>query len=114
MSDCLFCKMANGEIHPDIVHEDDEILAFRDISPQAPTHVLIIPKKHISTLNDAQPDDAALLGRLLLVGRQIAQESGVAEDGYRLVTNCNAAAGQSVFHIHVHLLAGRQMSWPPG
>lgn len=112
MSDCLFCKMAAGEIKPSIVFEDDEILAFNDIAPQAPIHILIIPKKHIATLNDA--DDALLLGKLMQTAAQLAKKLGVAESGYRTVINCNAQGGQAVYHLHVHLLAGRQMLWPAG
>jgi histidine triad (HIT) family protein len=114
MSDCLFCKMVSGEIQPDVVYEDDQVLAFRDISPQAPTHVLVIPKKHISTSNDIQPEDAQLIGALYLAAKQVAADEGVAEEGYRTVMNCNAGAGQAVFHIHLHLLGGRPMRWPPG
>ncbi len=114
MKDCLFCRMVAGEIVPDRVYEDDEILAFRDINPQAPLHVLVIPKRHIDTTNDLVDDDAGLVGRLILIARKIAVTAGVDEVGYRLVINCNAGAGQSVFHLHVHLLAGRCLSWPPG
>ncbi|HBE91507.1 MAG TPA: histidine triad nucleotide-binding protein [Gammaproteobacteria bacterium] len=114
MSDCLFCKMVSGEIQPDTVYEDDDILAFNDINPHAPTHVLIIPKRHIATLNDTSTDDTELMGRLTMVATGLAKEAGFADDGYRIVMNCNSAAGQSVFHIHMHLLAGRSMSWPPG
>jgi histidine triad (HIT) family protein len=112
MSDCLFCKMVAGEITPSIVFEDDEVLAFNDIAPQAPIHILIIPKRHIATLNDA--DDAILLGKLLQVSAQLSKQLGVAETGYRTVINCNAQGGQAVYHLHVHLLAGRQMLWPAG
>lgn len=114
MTDCLFCKMVSGEIPPDIVYEDDDVLAFNDINPQAPTHILIIPKKHISTLNDADESDTAVLGKLNLVAAQLAGKLGFAEAGYRVVMNCNAAGGQAVYHIHLHLLGGRSMSWPPG
>ena len=114
MTDCLFCKMASGAIKPDIVYEDDAALAFRDINPQAPVHVLIIPKRHISTLNDLQASDAALIGKLYLVAQGIAAQENVAARGYRTVMNCNAEAGQSVFHLHLHLLGGRPMHWPPG
>ncbi len=110
--DCLFCKIASGDIDADIVHEDDEVVAFRDIAPQAPHHILVIPRRHIATINEV--DDAPLAGRLLTTAWQIAADLGVAEDGYRLVMNCNAHGGQTVFHIHLHLLAGRQMGWPPG
>lgn len=112
MSDCLFCKMAKGEITPNIVFEDDEILAFNDIQPQAPVHILIIPKKHIGTLNDA--DDALLLGKLMQTTAQLAKNLGIAEEGYRTVINCNEKGGQAVYHLHIHLLAGRQMLWPAG
>lgn len=112
MTDCLFCKMVSGEIKPDIVYEDQEILAFRDINPRAPVHILIIPKTHVSTLNDL--DDEQMAGRLLLTTAQLAKQQGLAEDGYRTVINCNAHGGQEVFHLHVHLLGGRQLTWPPG
>lgn len=114
MTDCLFCKMVTGDIPPDKVYEDDEVLAFNDINPQAPVHVLIIPKKHITTLNDADDSDTQVLGKLNLVASKLAKEGGYADDGYRIVMNCNNAGGQAVYHIHLHLLAGRQMSWPPG
>jgi histidine triad (HIT) family protein len=114
MSDCLFCKFVSGEITPDIVYEDPQVLAFRDVSPQAPTHVLVIPKRHISTLNDLQPGDAELMGNLYLAAQQVAKQDGIAEAGYRTLINCNAEAGQSVFHIHMHVLGGRPMRWPPG
>lgn len=114
MSDCLFCKMVSGEIKPDVVYEDAEVLAFRDLHPQAPTHVLVVPKLHISTLNDVQPEQAPLIGKLFLAAQQVAQKEGIAERGYRAVINCNREAGQSVFHIHLHVLGGRGMQWPPG
>lgn len=114
MSDCVFCKMAAGEIEPDTVYADDEILAFRDLNPQAPTHILLIPRRHIATTNDLAEADAALVGRLTLVAARLAADEGIAESGYRTVLNCNAGAGQSVFHLHLHLLGGRPLSWPPG
>lgn len=114
MSDCLFCKMVNGEIKPDTVFETDEVLAFRDINPQAPTHVLVVPKQHISTINDLQVDHEALIGKLYLAAQAIAREEGISESGYRTVMNCGEGAGQSVFHIHLHVLGGRKMKWPPG
>lgn len=114
MNDCLFCKMVAGEIKPTTVYEDDDVLAFRDLNPQAPTHVLVIPKIHISTINDMQPDHAALVGKLFLAAQKVAQADGIAERGYRTVMNCNREAGQSVFHIHLHVLGGRGMHWPPG
>ena len=114
MSDCLFCKFVSGEIKPNIVFEDDEVLAFRDVNPQAPTHILVIPKRHISTLNEIRPNDTELIGKLYLAAQQVAKEEGIAEPGYRTLINCNAEAGQTVFHIHLHLLGGRPMGWPPG
>lgn len=114
MNDCLFCRMVAGEIKPDVVYEDDAVLAFRDTNPQAPTHVLVIPKTHIATLNDLQPEQAPLLGRMYLAAQQVAQKDGIAERGYRTVINCNREAGQSVFHVHLHVLGGRAMHWPPG
>jgi len=110
--DCLFCKMVKKEITPDIVYEDEKILAFRDISPQAPVHILIIPKQHITTLSSC--DDTNLLGELLQVGNQLAVKEGISESGYRTVINCNSEGGQEVYHLHVHLLGGRQMHWPAG
>lgn len=114
MSDDLFLKIIAREIPADIVYEDEEVLAFRDINPQAPLHVLVIPKKRIPTLNDVNEADERLLGRLLSVASKIAAQAGHADDGYRVVMNCNEAAGQTVFHIHLHLLAGRALTWPPG
>lgn len=114
MSDCLFCKFVSGEIYPQTVYEDDDVLAFRDINPQAPCHVLIIPKKHISTLNDLTEEDAELVGKLYLAAAKVAKQEGIDEAGYRTVMNCNEQAGQTVFHIHLHLLGGRRMNWPPG
>jgi len=114
MSDDLFLKIISREIPADIVFENDDVLAFRDLNPQAPLHVLIIPKIHIRTINDIQPQHAESFGKLFLAAREIAAEQGVSEDGYRVVMNCNAAAGQTVFHVHLHLLGGRQFSWPPG
>jgi len=114
MTDCLFCKMVTGEIQPDVVYEDAEVLAFRDLNPQAPLHVLLIPKEHIATTNDLNEGNISVVGRLYLAARQIAEDEGVAEPGYRMVMNCNPAAGQSVYHIHLHLLGGRSMGWPPG
>jgi histidine triad (HIT) family protein len=104
--------MVKGEIKPDIVYQDDSVLAFRDINPQAPVHLLIIPKKHVATLNDL--DDSDLAGKLLKIAVMLAKEEGLAGDGYRTVFNCNKNGGQEVFHLHMHLLGGRQMSWPPG
>ena len=113
-SNCLFCKILNDEIPADIVYESDTAIAFRDINPQAPTHVLIIPRKHIATINDIADEDQALVGSLYSAAREIAAAEGFAEEGYRAVMNCNEGAGQAVFHIHLHLLAGRALTWPPG
>jgi histidine triad (HIT) family protein len=114
MSDTLFAKIIRREIPADIVYEDDDVLAFRDINPQAPVHVLFIPKKPIATLDAAGADDATLLGTLMVAAARWAREQGFAEQGYRCVVNCNAHGGQTVFHLHLHLLAGRQLHWPPG
>jgi histidine triad (HIT) family protein len=112
--DCLFCKIVDGDIPADIVYENDSLVAFRDIAPKAPTHILLIPRRHIATMNDLQDGDASLAGELFVTAANIAADEGLADDGYRVVMNCNEAAGQSVFHIHLHLLGGRRMSWPPG
>ncbi|MDX9767534.1 MAG: histidine triad nucleotide-binding protein [Ectothiorhodospiraceae bacterium] len=114
MTDCIFCRIAAGEIPANIVYQDEDVLAFRDLNPQAPVHVLIIPRRHIATLNDIVPEDVQLLGRLLLAAKMVAEQEGLAEAGYRTVVNCNADGGQTVFHVHVHLLGGRSMNWPPG
>ncbi len=114
MADTLFDKIIRREIPADIVYEDDTVLAFRDINPQAPVHVLFIPKRAIATINDASDADAELIGRVVLAATAWAKTQGFADDGYRLVMNCNKHGGQTVFHIHLHLLAGRQMAWPPG
>ncbi|MCB1588299.1 MAG: histidine triad nucleotide-binding protein [Xanthomonadales bacterium] len=114
MSDTLFARIIRREIPADIVYEVEHLLAFRDIAPKAPVHVLFIPKKPLATLNAAGPDDQALLGRLLLAARDYAEREGFAEAGYRTVINCNGDGGQSVYHLHLHLLAGRALSWPPG
>jgi histidine triad (HIT) family protein len=114
MSETIFSKIIRREIPADIVFENDQVLAFRDINPQAPVHVLFIPKRAIATLNDANTDDAMLLGQLLLAAAEYAKREGFAENGYRTVFNCNRDAGQTVFHIHLHLLAGRPLMWPPG
>ena len=114
MTDCLFCKIAAKEIPAKMAHEDDLVVAFHDIRPQAPVHVLIIPREHIATINDLDESHALLVGRLTLVAKKIARELQIDESGYRLVFNCNRAAGQEVFHIHLHLLGGRSFQWPPG
>lgn len=114
MTTCLFCRIAAGTAPSRPVYGDDMVYAFRDINPQAPDHVLVIPRKHISTLNDLSPEDDAVMGQVVRRASLIARELGHAERGYRVVINCNAAAGQSVFHVHLHLLAGRRFRWPPG
>ena len=114
MSDCLFCKMISGDIAPDTVYEDDEVLAFRDISPQAPTHVLVIPKQHVSTINDIDDSNSHLVGKMMMAAARVAKQEGFAQSGYRTILNCNEDGGQTVFHIHLHLLGGRRMNWPPG
>lgn len=113
-TDCVFCKILAGDIPADIIYESDRAIAFRDINPQAPTHVLIIPRQHIATINEITEDDHAVIGSLYLAAQEIARQEGCAEQGYRVVMNCNEAAGQTVFHIHLHLLGGRSLSWPPG
>ncbi|HJR62280.1 MAG TPA: histidine triad nucleotide-binding protein [Gemmatimonadaceae bacterium] len=110
--DCLFCRIVRGEIPAKIVKETPECVAFRDINPQAPVHVLVIPREHVESLNTTR--DAAMVGRLALVAAEIAKTEGIADTGYRTVINTNANAGQTVFHIHLHLLGGRRMAWPPG
>ncbi len=112
--DCLFCKIANGEIASDIVYQDDRVLAFNDINPQAPTHILIIPREHIATLNDVEDQHEALVGHMINVSQQLAKSLGFADVGYRVLFNCNRGAGQAVYHIHLHLLGGRPLTWPPG
>ena len=110
----LFQKIIDGDIPADLIHEDDRCVAFRDINPIAPTHLLLIPRRHITTMNDLQDGDASLVGEMFLTAARLAADEGLADDGYRVVMNCNEAAGQSVFHIHLHLMGGRTMSWPPG
>ena len=111
-SGCIFCKIAAGEIPASVVKRGDGMLAFKDLNPQAPTHVLVIPTTHVGTLNDAK--DSAVLGKLLLFARDVAREAGIADKGYRVVVNTNPDGGQTVFHLHVHVLGGRAMHWPPG
>jgi histidine triad (HIT) family protein len=113
-ADCIFCKIASNEMESDVVHEGDRVVAFRDANPQAPTHVLVIPREHIPSVNDLEEDHASLVGELYLTARDVAAEEGIDESGYRLVMNTGRGAGQSVFHIHLHLLGGRSMGWPPG
>ena len=114
MPDCLFCKIAGRETAADVVYEDERLVAFHDVAPRAPTHVLIVPRRHVSTLNDLTAADDDMIGAMVRLAARVAAERGHAEAGYRTVFNCNAAAGQSVFHIHLHLLAGRDLAWPPG
>jgi len=114
MSDCLFCKIAAGQIPAKIVHQDDDTVAFMDINPQAPTHFLVIPRKHIASLNELTPADDALLGKVYRTAARLAAEQGIAAEGWRAVVNTNRGAGQTVFHVHVHVLGGRALTWPPG
>ena len=114
MTDCLFCRIVRKEIPGSIVHEDDELLVFNDINPQAPLHALVIPKRHIATLNDLSPEDDALVGRMVRRAAAVASEKGYSDRGFRTVFNTNREAGQTVFHIHLHVLAGRGLTWPPG
>ncbi len=113
-SDCLFCKILGGDIPADIIFESNDVIAFRDINPQATTHAVIIPRRHVATINDLEDGDEALVGNLFLAAKKIAADEGIADAGYRVAMNCNAAAGQTVFHLHLHLLGGRQLGWPPG
>lgn len=113
-SACIFCRIAAGEIPSTIVHEDTDVIAFRDIDPKAPTHVLVIPRKHIASVNDLTPDDSSLVGRMVLIAQQVAAQEGRTQGGYRLVMNAGPDAGQSVDHIHLHVLGGRALRWPPG
>jgi histidine triad (HIT) family protein len=113
-SECLFCKILAGEIPADIIFESESTIAFRDINPRAPTHVLIIPRQHVATINDIEPQHEELVGSLFSAAKAIASAEGLSEDGYRVVMNCNEAAGQTVFHLHLHLLGGRALTWPPG
>ncbi|HYO99287.1 MAG TPA: histidine triad nucleotide-binding protein [Pyrinomonadaceae bacterium] len=112
--DCIFCRVVAGEIPADIVYSDDRALAFRDINPQAPVHVLVIPREHLDSLDDASARDEGTLGHLLRVAARVANEQGLSESGYRTIINTGAGAGQSVFHLHLHVVGGRRLSWPPG
>ncbi len=112
--DCLFCKIVDGSIPSKPLKADPDAIAFADISPQAPVHFLVVPRRHVPTANDLLPGDDVLVGKLVRMARDLAKEKGVAEKGYRIVLNCNAEGGQSVFHLHLHLLGGRKMTWPPG
>lgn len=112
--DCLFCKIAKGQIPSNIIYRDDQVVAFDDINPQAPQHKIIIPLKHIATLNDLNDEDSELMGHIMQTAAMLAKQLNIADEGYRVVVNCNAGAGQSVFHLHAHLIGGRRLTWPPG
>ena len=114
MADCIFCKIAAGKIPAEIVYQNQELVAFKDVNPQAPQHILIIPRQHIETILDLKAEDVELTGRMVLAAGKIARDLGLAERGYRLVFNCGRDGGQEVYHIHLHLLGGRRMTWPPG
>lgn len=114
MSDCLFCGIIKGEIKGEFVYQDDSLVAFKDINPKAPVHLLIVPRKHVATLLDVEPGDRELIGDIFQAASRLAKEHGIDKDGFRVVVNCGAGAGQSVFHLHYHLLGGRALSWPPG
>lgn len=114
MEDCVFCQIAKGELPADVVYEDDISVAFKDINPQAPVHVLVIPKKHIRSMLDVTKEDVALIGNLFRIANKIAEEKDISNSGFRLVINTGSQSGQSVWHIHIHLLGGRKMTWPPG
>jgi histidine triad (HIT) family protein len=114
MANCLFCQIVAGQIPATVVHQDEDVVAFADINPQAPLHVLVVPRRHVATLNDLADEDEALVGRMLRAAASIAKARGYAERGYRAVFNCNGDAGQTVFHLHLHVLAGRGLTWPPG
>lgn len=112
--ECIFCKIINGEIPAEIIYQDEQVIAFDDLYPQAPVHKLIVPRKHIATLNDINPKDKELMGHMLYISKQLAEQLNIAKNGYRTLLNCNIDGGQAVFHIHLHLLGGRKMNWPPG
>ena len=114
MNDCLFCKIVDGKINATKLFENDDVIAFRDINPQAPQHILVIPRQHIATLNDLKQETSHLLGQMYLTAKEIATKEGFADKGYRTVMNCNADGGQTVFHIHLHVMGGRALAWPPG
>jgi histidine triad (HIT) family protein len=114
MSDCLFCGIVEGKIKGEIVYRDNSIVAFKDINPKAPVHILIVPTKHITTLLDLQEEDKEIVGEIFAVANRLAEQQGISKSGFRVVANCGAGAGQTVFHIHFHLLGGRSLSWPPG
>jgi histidine triad (HIT) family protein len=114
MSDCLFCGIVEGKIKGEIVYRDNSVVAFKDINPKAPVHILIVPVKHIATLLDLEDEDQELVGEIFSVANRLAEQQGISQDGFRVVANCGAGAGQTVFHMHFHLLGGRHFSWPPG
>ena len=114
MADCLFCKIVSGQIPATLIYQDDRVVAFKDINPQAPMHLLVIPRRHIASLNELSADDDGLVGEMVRRGAALAREHGHSDRGFRTVVNCNADAGQTVFHIHLHVLGGRSMTWPPG
>lgn len=114
MTNCLFCRIIAGEVPGTLLHQDDRLVVLQDINPQAPLHALVVPRKHIATLNDLGPDDDGLVGEMLRRAAWLAQERGFGERGYRTVFNCNREAGQTVYHIHLHVLGGRPLAWPPG
>ena len=114
MDECLFCKIVNDEISSEIIFENENVLAFRDLNPQAPTHILVIPRKHISTINELEAEDDLLAGEILLTAKNLAKVENIDQDGFRTVFNCNKNGGQTVFHIHLHLLGARKFNWPPG
>jgi len=114
MANCIFCDMIERNLNANVVYESENVFAFKDINPQAPVHILIIPKKHIPTLNDLKPEDKSVIGDIFLAAREIAKQLDLSEKGYRTVFNCNRDAGQAVYHIHLHLLGGRRLHWPPG
>jgi histidine triad (HIT) family protein len=114
VADCLFCRIAAGTVPANVIYTDERMIAFRDINPQAPMHVLVVPRRHISTLNDLSPDDDRLVGEMMRRAAALARENGYGDRGYRTVFNCNPDAGQTVFHIHLHVLGGRSLTWPPG
>jgi histidine triad (HIT) family protein len=114
MPDCLFCSIIEGKMRGEIVYQDDTVLAFKDIRPEAPVHILIVPRKHIESISSLQPQDVQIVGAIFMTAAKLAKELGIAESGYRVVVNNGADAGQSVFHLHYHLLGGRPMRWPPG
>ena len=114
MAECIFCKIVNGEIPSDKVYEDDELIAFKDINPEAPVHIIIIPKKHIESLNSIEEKDINIISHIFMIAKSITKDLGIAEDGYRLVNNCGEDGGQTVNHLHFHLLGGRSLQWPPG